>query len=201
MHEREPQLSRASWGGGDAGTGGRRRSGHRIAVIYHRAVIEIELRELSEERHGIAERFWQFFLHDLSEFRDSHPDEHGAFKRDHLEPYLVLDPDRVAYVVYGPTGPVGLSFVYGLAGEVRRFDQFFIVRSQRRAGVGRTAAEATVRRHPGRWEVGFQNENPIAARFWRRLASEVGRNVQERTQPVPDKPRIPEDVILSFDTV
>jgi hypothetical protein len=61
------------------------------------------------------------------------------------------------------------------------------------------AAETTVRRYPGRWEVGFQNENPIAARFWRRLAAEVGSDVQERLQPVPDKSHIPDDVILSFD--
>ncbi len=162
-------------------------------------MIEIDLRVLAEEHHQIAERFWQLFLHDLSEFRDSHPDEQGAFKRRHLEPYLVVDPDRVAYVIYGPTGPVGLAFVYGLVGRVRRFDQFFIVRSQRRAGVGREAAAATVRRHPGRWEVGFQNENAIAARFWRRLAADIGSNVQERVQPVPDKPHVPDDVILSFD--
>ncbi len=160
----------------------------------------VELRVLTEERHDVAERFWQFFLHDLSEFRDSNPDEHGAFKRRHLEPFLLRDPDRVAYLVYGPTGPVGFAFVYGLRTDVRRFDQFFIVRSQRRAGVGRVAAEATVRRHPGRWEVGFQNENLAAARFWRRLAAEVGMNVEERLQPVPDKPHIPDDVILSFDT-
>jgi predicted acetyltransferase len=160
----------------------------------------IELRELTEEHHEIAERFWQFFLHDLSGFRDSHPDEHGSFKRRHLEPFLVHDADRVAYLVYGPTGPVGFAFVYGLASEVRRFDQFFIVRSQRRAGVGRAAAEATIRRHPGRWEVAFQNENPTAASFWRRLAAEIGSNVHERLQPVPNKPHIPDDVILSFET-
>jgi predicted acetyltransferase len=159
----------------------------------------VELRELTEEQHETAEQFWQFFLHDLSEFRDSHPNEHGAFKRGHLEPFLAPDPNRVAYLVYGVTGPIGFAFVDGIAGDVRRFDQFFIVRSQRRAGVGRAAAEATVRRHPGRWEVGFQNENPIAARFWRRLAAEIGTNVQERLQPVPDKPHIPDDVILSFD--
>lgn len=158
----------------------------------------IDLRELTEDRHETVERFWQFFKHDLSEFRDSHPDEHGAFKRRELEPYLVPDSDRVAYVVHGPTGPVGLSFVYGLTGEVRRFDQFFIVRSQRGAGVGREAAEATVRLYPGRWEVGFQNENPAAARFWRRLAADIGRDVEERLQPVPGKPHIPDDVILSF---
>ncbi len=158
----------------------------------------VELRELTPDRHEVAERFWQLFLHDLSEFRDSHPDEHGAFKRRHLEPYLVADPDRVAYVIDASTGPVGLAFVYGLTEEVRRFDQFFVVRSQRRSGVGRAAAEATFRRHPGRWEVGFQNENPKAARFWRRLAAEIGTDVEERLQPVPDKPHIPDDVILSL---
>ncbi len=158
------------------------------------------MRELTDEQHEIAERFWQLFLHDLSEFRDSHPDEHGSFKRRHLEPYLAPDPDRVAYLAFGPTGPVGFAFVYGLTSVVRRFDQFFVVRSQRRAGVGKAAAQATIRRHPGRWEVAFQNENPTAARFWRRLALETGTNVEERLQPVPNKPHIPDDVILSFTT-
>jgi predicted acetyltransferase len=158
----------------------------------------IELRELTVDQHEVVERFWQFFLHDLSEFRGSHPDAHGAFKRRRLEPYLVPDSDRVAYVVYGPTGPVGLAFVSGLSRSVCRFDEFFVVRSQRRAGVGRAAAEATIRRHPGRWEVCFQNENPTAARFWRRLAAELGSNVREQLQPVPNKPHIPDDVILSF---
>jgi len=55
----------------------------------------VELRELAGEQHEIVERFWQLFLHDLSEFRDSHPDEHGLFKRRHLERFLVDDPDRM----------------------------------------------------------------------------------------------------------
>ena len=159
----------------------------------------IELRELTPETHDVAEHFWQLFLHDLSEFRDSHPDEHGLFKRRHLEPYLIPDPDRVAYVFHGPTGPVGFAFVFGLTGEVRRLDQFFVVRSQRRAGVGRAAAEAVLRAHPGRWEIGFQNENPQAARFWRRLAADLGANAAEELVPVPNKPHIPHDVFLSFD--
>lgn len=159
----------------------------------------VDLVELTEARHEIAERFWQLFLHDLSEFRDSHPDEHGAFKRRHLDPYLVPDPDRAAYVIYGPTGPIGFAFVHGLTGAVRWFDQFFIVRSQRRAHLGRAAAKATFHLHPGRWAVAFQDENPVAARFWRRLVGEIGSNVEERRQPVPDKPHIPDDVVLSFD--
>ena len=44
-------------------------------------------------------------------------------------------------MVYGPTGPIGFAFVYGLTGAVRWFDQFFIVRSQRRAHLGKAAAK------------------------------------------------------------
>jgi hypothetical protein len=115
----------------------------------------IELRELTGDLNEIAERFWQLFLHDLSEFRDSHPDEHGAFKRRRLEPYLVADPDRVAYLVYGSTGPVGLALVSGLTREVRRFDQFFIVRSQRGDGppLPGTLGSRVPEREPGRGEV------------------------------------------------
>lgn len=52
---------------------------------------------------------------------------------------------------------------------------------------------------PGTLGGRLQNKNPSAAKFWRRLAAETGTNVQERLQPVPNKPHIPDDVILSFD--
>lgn len=45
----------------------------------------IELHELTESGHEVAERLWQLFLHDLTELRDSHPDEDGLFGRRHLE--------------------------------------------------------------------------------------------------------------------
>jgi len=76
------------------------------------------------------ERLWQLYRHDLSEFRDCHPDVLAA--------------------------------------------------------------------HPGAWRIGFQNGNPKAARFRRRLAADVGAGVQETLEPVPGKPHIPHDVFLAF---
>jgi len=55
-----------------------------------------------------------------------------------------------------------------------------------------------LRRHPGRWQIGFQNENPTAARFWRALAAEIGSDVREDRQPVSGNPHLPDDVLLSF---
>jgi hypothetical protein len=43
----------------------------------------------------------------------------------------------------------------------------------------------------------FQNENPRAAAFWRRLAGEVLDDVLEKTFAVPGKPHLPPDVWLT----
>jgi predicted acetyltransferase len=155
--------------------------------------------ELATPRDApVLERLWQLYLHDLSEFRDSHPNEDGLFKREKLEPFLVEDPDRAAYLFRRDGRPVGFALVSGLRDETHWVDQFFVVRSARASGVGRAAAAEVLRRHPGRWRIGFQNENPKAARFWRRLAAEHGSDVREERQPVPGKPHIPDDVILSL---
>lgn len=156
------------------------------------------LRQVTEEMQPVLERLWQLYLHDLSEFRDSHPNEDGLFKRDKLEPFLVEDPDRAAYLFHRDGRPAGFALVSGVLEEPHWVDQYFVIRSARRSGLGREAATAVLRRHPGRWQIGFQNENPTAARFWRRLAEEVGSDVREELQPVPGKPHIPHDVILSL---
>jgi len=144
------------------------------------------------------ERLWQLYRHDLSEFRDSHPDADGLFKQGPLEAFLAGDPDRIAYLFLQDGRPLGFALIGGVEQEPHRVDDFFVVRSVRRTGVGRKAAERLLAAHPGAWRIGFQNENPKAARFWRLLAADLGADVQETLQPVPGKPHIPHDVILTF---
>jgi predicted acetyltransferase len=74
--------------------------------------------------------------------------------------------------------------------------EFFVVRGARRQGLGRAAAAELFALYPGRWEIPFQEENAAAARFWRRVAAEVGESVSEERRPVPGKPHIPPDVWL-----
>jgi hypothetical protein len=45
--------------------------------------------------------------------------------------------------------------------------------------------------------VPFQNENPRAAAFWRRLAATTLADVSEATYAVPGKPHLPPDVWLT----
>jgi predicted acetyltransferase len=161
------------------------------------------LRPLSQDDRSVVERLGQLYAHDLSEFRGTMPDGSGRFKAGRLPTYFD-DPDRCGYLVLtesadGDTVIAGFAMVRGVTEPRRVVGEFFVVRAARRRGVGREAGRQLLERHPGAWEIPFQDENPGAARFWRRLATElVGDAWREERRPVPDKPEIPPDVWLSL---
>ena len=103
---------------------------------YDRSAVSEELvtELLIPTEHATLERLWQLYRHDLSEFRDSHPDPEGSFARRRLEPVLGHDPDRVAYLFRRDGRPLGFALVGGLKTDPLRIDEFFVVRSIRRTG-------------------------------------------------------------------
>ena len=52
-----------------------------------------------------------------------------------------------------------------------RMVEFFVARSQRRLGVGRTAVQLILNRFAGRWEITEYLRNPVAVAFWRRVVA------------------------------
>jgi predicted acetyltransferase len=159
----------------------------------------------------VVERLWQLYRHDLSEFRGSMPDHEGRYRAGHLPAHL-HNPGSVGYLIHttahhphvdAPPDPAlaGFVFVTGLAAEARMIAEFFVVRAVRRHGVGHAAAVDVLNRHPGAWEIVFQEENPAAARFWRRVAADCATGpVREERRPVPDKPQIPPETWLFLTT-
>lgn len=159
----------------------------------------VTLQPVTEAEHPLMHRLWQLYRHDLSEFRDSMPGADGLFAAGRLPAYLA-DPGRACFVIRVPEGPAGFVLVKGVDEPLRAIGEFFVVRRQRRHGVGREAALHTLARYPGRWEIAFQEENPTAARFWRRLATEIaGETWTQERRPVPGKPWIAPDVWLTFE--
>jgi len=159
------------------------------------------LHPVTPDLHPLVERLGQLYRHDLSEFRDSWPDEEGTYRFPRLTAYLSDDPDRQAWLIRSGEHVAGFAFVRGLTEPARHIGEFFVVRRARRRGVGHDAALQLLRRHPGPWRIAFQDENPGAARFWRRVATDaVGDAWHEERLPVPDKPWLPPDVWLSLDT-
>ena len=137
---------------------------------------------------------WQLYRHDLSAFRDSWPDADGRFREHTMRTFLGAQPGRIGYLVGGPSVSAGFALVTGTDEEPRHMDHCFVVRRARGLGVSRRLARDVLGRHPGEWRIGFQEENPAAARFWRSIATEVaGDRWHEEAVPVPGKPWIPDD--------
>lgn len=158
------------------------------------------IRPMTEDDRPLVERLWQLYAHDLSEFRGWLPDGDGLYPSGRL-PLFFDDPDRCGYLVCRGAAVVGFALVRDLSGDPRVLGEFFVVRAARRLRVGQDAALAVLRAHPGRWEIAFQEDNPGAARFWRRVATEaVGSAWTEERRPIPGKPAMPYDTWLALTT-
>ena len=156
------------------------------------------LRLIAESDRPVVKRLWQLYRHDLSEYRDSLPDVHGLFEPGRLSS-VYGDANRCCYLVHRGDVPVGFALLQGLEAEPRMIAEFFVLRAVRRQGVGHRVATELLRRYPGAWEIGFQEENRGAPEFWRRVVTDVvGKTWREELRPVPGKPQITHDHVLVF---
>ncbi|MGY4927239.1 GNAT family N-acetyltransferase [Streptomyces sp. 900105755] len=147
-----------------------------------------------------VDRLWLMFRHDLSEFRGLLPRPDGSFRDECVEDAFAA-PGWAPYLFVRGGHPVGFAFVRALDAPVRVLNSFFVVRGARRTGIGLAAVREVLARHPGRWEIAFQYENPDAVAFWRRVAAEAaGGGWTEAARPVPGMPELPPDVWISFGT-
>jgi predicted acetyltransferase len=146
----------------------------------------------------VLERLWLMFRHDMSEFRGQLPNSDGTFRSERLQAAFT-DADWAPYLLMSGDRPAGLALVRGLNGPTHILNSFFVVRGSRRNRIGLRAVERLVTYHPGPWEVAFQDDNKVAVRFWRRVATEIaGAAWAEERRPVPGRPELPPDVWISF---
>jgi predicted acetyltransferase len=156
------------------------------------------LRLATADDRPLLDRLWLMFRHDMSEYRGTLPNVDGTFRSERLVSAL-QDPDRAAYVLMSDEHPVGLAFVRGLSGQTRVLNSFFVVRGARRRGLGMDAVREITGRHPGHWEVAFQDDNDGAARFWRRVATDIaGAEWALERRAVRGRPELAPDTWISF---
>ncbi|OKJ51644.1 GNAT family N-acetyltransferase [Streptomyces sp. CB02115] len=159
---------------------------------------DVSVRLANVSDRPIAERLWLMFRHDVSQFDALLPNHDGTFRSDRLRAAFT-DADWALYLLTSDKHPAGLALVRSLTGPTRVLNSFFVVRGARRRGIGLQAVRAVVAKHPGPWEVAFQDANVAAVRFWRRVAAEIADDAwAEERRPVPDRPDLPPDVWISF---
>jgi predicted acetyltransferase len=160
---------------------------------------DLDLRSAAPADRPAVERLWLMFRHDMSEFVGGVPNPDGSFRSERLEAAFSGAGDWAPYVIGLGDRPVGFVFVRGLGGPTRVLNSLFVVRGVRRGGVGLWAVREVVARHPGEWEVAFQENNDRAVRFWRRVAEELAPGAwAEERRPVPERPDLAPDCWISF---
>ncbi|MGW4801805.1 GNAT family N-acetyltransferase [Nonomuraea sp. NPDC004297] len=146
------------------------------------------------------ERLWLMFRHDMADFQGGLPSPGATYHSDRLRAAFE-DDGWAPYLFTSGESPVGFAFVRALSGPARVLNSFFVVRGARRSGLGLTAVREVIARHPGPWEIAFQDSNTAAVAFWRRVATEVaGAAWTEERRSVPHRPDVPPDVWISFTT-
>ena len=162
----------------------------------------VGLGHVTPDDEPVIDRLWQLYVHDLSHSRGSMPNAEGLFKQGHLAWYRAEPHNWSGYLLTYDGSPAGFAFVSRTwNGNKRTIGDFFVVRGVRRRGVGFEVARQLIARDPGRWEIAFQAENPGAPEFWRRVVSSmVGAAWTEELRPVPNKPDVPRDHWLVFDS-
>lgn len=103
--------------------------------------------------------------------------EFGHREPDHITRWFA-DPTATPLVIAQGEEPVGFAMVArgGPQGPGKprtdyRMAEFFVARSHRRLGIGRTAVPLILNRFAGRWEILEYLRNPTAVSFWRRVVS------------------------------
>jgi len=114
----------------------------------------------------------------LGEVGHREPDQIARWFGDrNAYPLIILQGSEqvgFAMVARGSAHPGQLGIDYRMA-------EFFVTRTRRRLGIGRTAVPLILNRFAGRWEISEFQRNASAVNFWRRVVAAYTRGkYQER---------------------
>ncbi|MFP2929650.1 GNAT family N-acetyltransferase [Pyxidicoccus sp. 3LG] len=149
----------------------------------------MDILRVTPAEHPLLRNLYPLYLHDLSEYGVEYRlDEQGHWRPDFLPTWLAPSPEVNPLLLRSEGRIVGFAFVgqapfpYMTKGRDFRMSEFFILRCERRRGLGRLAARAVFDLFPGIWEVSQLPANRDAIAFWRSVIDEYTGGAFEDTQ-------------------
>jgi predicted acetyltransferase len=126
-------------------------------------------------------RLYPLYLHDLSEFTGHYAlDAEARWTPSYLDDMLAR-PECHCLLLRSDGAAAGFALVaqqpfpYMPADADFHLAEFFVAKPYRRRGLGRAAAEGTLRRFPGRWNLAVVDGNAPAFAFWRSVVADLTR--------------------------
>jgi predicted acetyltransferase len=113
---------------------------------------------------GVVRRLMELYQYDFSEIVRGDVDVHGEFGYRYLDHYWT-EADRHPFLFRVDGKWAGFAMVRG--GDPNLMSEFFVMRTYRREGIGRTTARTLFRMFPGPWLVHEVPGNDAAVAFWR----------------------------------
>jgi aminoglycoside 6'-N-acetyltransferase I len=143
----------------------------------------LELEKLPIDQAYILQNLYPYYLHDLSEFQEILPNQHGLFESDEITsyeketflkvwwehpeqlfPFIIRIDDRPAGFALIGTKPYSGESDYEIM-------EFFILKPYRQKGLAEQAAIKAFGLFNGEWKCSVLPRNLRACSFWRRITS------------------------------
>ena len=143
----------------------------------------LELEKLPIDQAYILQNLYPYYLHDLSEFQEILPNQHGLFESDEIisyekETFLKVwweHPEQLFPVIIRVDDrPAGFALIgtKPYSGD-RDYEimEFFILKPYRQKGLAEQAAIKAFGLFNGEWKCSVLPRNLRACSFWRRITS------------------------------
>lgn len=117
----------------------------------------------------------QKYLYEMTNFYDDPMDENGNYHYGHFDEYF-SDSNRVAYFIYNNDDIlVGFAMLCPYSVINRNPDytmaEFTIFPAFRRKHFALDAAKMIIEKHPGKWEIKYNEKNDGAKKLWNVVAA------------------------------
>jgi predicted acetyltransferase len=163
--------------------------------------VQVRVIAATADQAPILANLIELYAYDFSEIADLQLNADGRFGYA-LLPLYWQEPNRYPFLVTVDDTLAGFALVKQgsvVSGQAEIWDmaEFFIVRGQRKQGVGTRVAHEMWRKFPGRWEIRVTERNQAGQAFWARaIASFMGRPITASIKRINHKLWH----IFSFDT-
>jgi predicted acetyltransferase len=149
----------------------------------------VSLERATSRDHALLENLLELYVHDLSEAFHVELGPAGRFGYPRLSSYWIEPDRRSAYLIRAGSAIAGFAFAQigsPLSDDPMDLDvaEFFVLRGQRRAGIGRKAAFLLWDQLPGHWVVRVSEGNRAGLGFWpATVSSYTGGKFSEMSVP------------------
>ncbi|MBQ9031788.1 MAG: GNAT family N-acetyltransferase [Parasporobacterium sp.] len=122
----------------------------------------------------------QKYLYEMTNFYDDPMDENGNYHYGYFDDYF-SDPVRVAYFIFDDEVLVGFAMICPYSNIEQNPDytmaEFTVFPAYRRKHIAFDAVEMILDKHPGKWEIKYNEKNGGAKKLWNTVAAPYGPEV------------------------